>query len=473
MLYRQEFRELTTLALPLVLAQLAQNTVSFVDTLMVGRLGNDALAGIAIGSTFFYFVLIVLAGVIFAIGPIVSQATGANDPETAARATRQGLWMSALLSLPAFALYWNAYPILLLLGQPEETAHDSSAYLRAISWGMLPALGTFSLRGLLEGKSDTRPIMFISFTGVILNIFFNDVLMFGRYGFPALGLVGTGYASSLVFVCMFLMSAIYIHFRYQDLHIFRGIRSPDPQMMKELVRVGGPIGLTLGFEMSMFSAAALAMGTLGKEQLAAHQIALQTASISFMVPLGFAIATSVRVGQAVGRKSVDRAEIAGHVGMLTCMGVMCVSALRFLAAAENYHWLLYQCCRCQQRERCSICNRISGDRRFISNRGRPAGQRIGSFARIERHNRGNGAYANFLLGSWSHQWLDLLFRIGLVGERFVAGNDAGTGNRRHTSVDSLSTSGASICGRINRSDALKPANFSTRIPTHVRCDNRH
>lgn len=334
-MYRKEFRELVVLALPLVLAQLAQNTVSFVDTLMVGRLGNDALAGIAIGSTFFYFVLIVFAGVIFAIGPIVSQATGANDPETAARATRQGLWISVLLSIPAFALYWNAYPILLALGQPPETAQSSSDYLRAISWGMLPALWVFSLRGLLEGKSNTRPIMLISFSGVLINIFFNDVLMFGRFGFPALGLVGTGYASSLVFVCMFLMSAIYIHYRYQDLHIFRGIRSPDPKMMKELVRVGGPIGLTLGFEMSMFSAAALAMGTLGKEQLAAHQIALQTASISFMIPLGLAIATSVRVGQAIGRKSTRNAEVAGHVGMLTCMGVMCVSALAFWLFPEK------------------------------------------------------------------------------------------------------------------------------------------
>ncbi len=328
-MYRKEFRELLRLALPLVFAQVAQNSMSFVDTLMVGRIGNEALAGIAIGNTVFFFVLIVLSGVLLGVGPIVSQATGADDPATAARATRQGLWMGILLFLPAFVLYWNIHPLLILLGQSPGTAAASSSYLRAISWGLLPALWTMGLRGLLEGRSNTRPIMLISFIGVLLNIGLNDLLMFGRFGIPALGLVGTGYASSVVFTCVFLMLAVYVHVRYRDLPVFRGIRKPDPLMLKELIRVGGPIGLTLGFEASMFGAAAIAMGTLGKYELAAHQIALQSASISFMVPLGLAIATSVRVGQAIGRKSICGAEVAGHVGMLTCMAVMCVSGLSF------------------------------------------------------------------------------------------------------------------------------------------------
>ncbi len=328
-MYRKEFVELTKLALPLVLAQLAQNTISFVDTLMVGKLGNEELAGIAIGSTVFHFVLIVLSGVVLGVSPIVSQAIGANDQQTAARAARQGLWMGVILFLPAFILYWNAYPILILLGQSPDTARDSSDYLRAISWGLLPALWVMGLRGFLEGNSNTRPIMLISFVGVFLNVIFNYILMFGYLGFPALGLVGTGYASSLVYASVFVMFATFIHFRYRQSHVIRGIRSPDPQMMRELVRVGGPIGMTLGFEASMFSAAAIAMGTIGKHELAAHQIALQSASISFMIPLGLAIATSVRVGQAIGRKSPRNAEVAGHAGMIVCIAVMAVSGLVF------------------------------------------------------------------------------------------------------------------------------------------------
>ena len=186
-----------------------------------------------------------------------------------------------------------------------------------------------ALRGFLEGNSNTRPIMLISFVGVVLNVFFNNVLMFGYFGLPALGLVGTGYASSIVYGSVFLMFVAYIHFRHRSLQVFRGIRSPDPMMMRELVKIGGPIGMTLGFEASMFSAAAIAMGTIGKHELAAHQIALQSASISFMIPLGLAIATSVRVGQAIGRKSPNEAEVAGHAGMLACMGVMSVAGLVF------------------------------------------------------------------------------------------------------------------------------------------------
>lgn len=328
-MYRQEFKELVKVALPLVLAQLAQNTVSFVDTLMVGRLGNEALAGIAIGSTVFHFVLIILQGVILGVSPIVSQATGAGDEQTCGRATRQGLWLGLFLFLPAFILYWNAYPILILLNQSPETAAASSAYLRAISWGLLPALWTMGLRGLLEGKSNTTPIMLISFVGVALNVFANDALMFGRYGLPALGLVGTGYASSMVYMCIFAMLVIYVSKKYDSLKVFSRLRTPDPAMLSDVIRVGGPISMTLAFEMSMFSAAAIAMGTLGKDQLAAHQIALQTASISFMIPLGLAIATSVRVGQAIGSGSAKRAEMAGHVGMLSCIFVMSLSGLAF------------------------------------------------------------------------------------------------------------------------------------------------
>ncbi|MFK7769563.1 MAG: MATE family efflux transporter [Mariniblastus sp.] len=329
-MYRQEFKELIKVALPLVLAQLAQNTVAFVDTLMVGRLGNEALAGIAIGSTVFHFVMVILSGFVLGVSPLVSQATGAGDEETCGRAVRQGLWLSIALFLPAFVLYWNAYSILIFLNQSPETALASAAYLRAISWGLLPALWTMALRGLLEGKSNTTPIMLISFAGVLLNIFANDVLMFGKFGFPALGLVGTGYASSFVYVNVFVFTALYVSWKYGYLNVFSKIRTPDFSMLKELVIVGGPIGITFAFEISMFSAAAITMGTLGDHQLAAHQIALQMASISFMIPLGLAIATSARVGQAIGAGSPHRAEVAGHVGMMCCMFVMSISALVFL-----------------------------------------------------------------------------------------------------------------------------------------------
>ena len=328
--YFTEFRDLSKLAVPLVLAQLAQNTTSLVDTLMVGRLGPDALAGIAIGSAVFMFVSIVATGFVLGCGTLVAQAVGANDQATCGRAVRQGLWLSVFLFLPALWLFWNIYPVLLWLDQPPETAALSSAYLRAISWGLLPLLWSFAIRGLLEGHSDNRPIMVVAVFSVGLNMILNDMLMFGRFGLPKLGLVGTGFASSIALSLTFVMFLVYSLRRYRHLNLLSGLRTPDLFMLGQLIRVGGPIGLTLACEVSMFSAAGIAMGQLGPDQLAAHQIALQVGSTSFMIPLGISIAASARIGQFVGAQNGQAAKTAGTVGIATCGLVMAVFAVLFL-----------------------------------------------------------------------------------------------------------------------------------------------
>ena len=324
-----------TLAVPLVLAQIAQNATSLVDTIMVGKLGQDALAGIAIGSTVFMFVSIVASGFVLGCGTVVAQAVGANDQATCGRAVRQGFWLSVFLFVPALVLFWNIYPVLLWLKQPPETAAASSAYLRAISWGLLPSLWSFSIRGLLEGNSDNRPIMVVAIFSVGLNIWLNDVLMFGRFGLPKLGLVGTGVASSIVLSLTFVMFLVYSLRSYQHLNLLKDLRTPDPAMLSQLIRVGGPIGLTLACEVSMFSAAGIAMGQLGKVPLAAHQIALQTGSFSFMVPLGISIAASARIGQFVGASDGPAARTAGTVGFIACGGVMAVFGTLFLFFKQN------------------------------------------------------------------------------------------------------------------------------------------
>ena len=333
--YFTEFRKLAVLAAPLVLAQIAQNATSLVDTIMVGKLGKEELAGIAIGSTVFMFVSIVASGFVLGCGTVVAQAVGAKDQATCGRAVRQGFWLSIFLFLPALVLFWNIYPILLWLDQPPETAAASSAYLRAISWGLLPSLWTFSIRGLLEGHSDNRPIMLIAIVSVGLNILLNYLLMFGKFGLPELGLVGTGVASSIVLSLTFVMFLVYSLRKYPHLNLLLDLQTPDLVMLVQLIRVGGPIGLTLACEVSMFSAVGIAMGQLGKIPLAAHQIALQTASFSFMVPLGISIAASARIGQFVGAKNGQAAKTAGTVGFVACGFVMAVFALVFLIFKRN------------------------------------------------------------------------------------------------------------------------------------------
>ena len=325
-LYLDEFRQLTKLAVPIVLAQLAQYSMSFIDTLMVGKLGKSDLAGIAIGSTLFQFVTMIAIGIVLAISPVVSQAEGADDEETSGHALRQGFWLCAILCLPAWLILSNSYPILIWLGQSETTSLASSQYLQAISWGILPSLGFVAMRGYLEAKSDVGPIMLICFIGVGLNIFLNDGLMFGRYGLPAMGLVGTGYASSLVFLCMFLMLLLYVLWKYGSGLLAR-IWVPVPSMLGQLFRIGVPIAATITFEGVLFHATGVIMGTIGEDQLSAHGIAISTDSIAFMFPLGLAIAASVRVGNAIGAGDIDRTEIAGRVGMIACVGVMSITGL--------------------------------------------------------------------------------------------------------------------------------------------------
>lgn len=331
----KEVRRTLVLALPIVLAQLAQISMSFVDTLMVGRLGSGALAGIALGSSVYVLALIVGMGVMFAVGPSVSQAYGAGDLNTVGRVTRQSFYLALLLSIPALLLFWQVGPLLARLGQAEATAELATGYLHAIAWGYLPALVMTGLRGLLEGLSRPRPMMLIAFLGVGLNALANYALIFGNFGFPALGVIGSGWASAFVYWTMLITAAFYVHLALPQLRVFTRLRAPDTRVLAELFRVGWPIGLTLGFEAGLFSFTAIIMGVLGTAQLAAHQIAIQSASFTFMVPVGLATATAVRVGQAAGRRDPRGVRRAGWVGIALSAAVMLLSALTFWLIPER------------------------------------------------------------------------------------------------------------------------------------------
>jgi multidrug resistance protein, MATE family len=310
--------------------------MTFVDTIIVGRLGSGALAGVALGHSVFFFVLVLCMGVLIAVGPMVSQAFGANDRLAIARSVRQGLWLATMLAVPAVLLLWNVSPILHALGQQDQVADDASRYLKAIAPGFVFALWLTVIRAFMEGLGRPWPVTFITFGGVLLNVVANYTLAFGHFGFPALGLVGTGIASSIAFAVMFFGLLVYIIAR-GDLRaygVFERLGSPDGEYLRELFRIGWPIGVTLGVETSLFTITAFLMGTLGTVPLAAHQIALQCAAFTFMVPLGIGIATSVRVGQHAGRRDFQGSRKAGAAGMLLSLGVMSMAAIAFLTIPE-------------------------------------------------------------------------------------------------------------------------------------------
>ena len=325
---------MAVLAAPVVVTQVAHVSMGFVDTVMVGRLGPDALAGVALGNTLFYTATIFCMGVVLAVGPMVSQAFGAGRDEPIGRSVRQGLWLSAMLAVPATVFMLSATPVLRILGQSEPNIERAAAYLHAICWGIFPFLGFAAFRSFNEAVSNPRPVTVIALCGVAVNVGANYALMFGKLGLPALGLVGTGWASTLVFWLMFLTLMAYSarSRRYSPYRIFSKFGRPDPHYFRELFRIGWPIGASMGIEMSLFMIAVMMMGWIGTAQLAAHQVAIQCAAFTFMVPLGIGMASSVRVGHAAGAGDRDGVVRAGFVGIGLAVAFMSLAGVLFWTA---------------------------------------------------------------------------------------------------------------------------------------------
>jgi multidrug resistance protein, MATE family len=317
------------IALPLALAQLAQNSMGLVDTLMAGRLGPQALAGIALGSVTFSLVTVVLSSMLFAVGPLVAQATGAKRPADAVSALRQGLLWSLALSVPAAAVLALVPAGLRFMGQDPGVVDQAEGYLRAVSFGVVPLMAFTALRAYLEGQGRTRPLMVVAFLGVGLNVVANQAFMFGRWGFPALGLAGTGVATSLVYTAMAIAGFLYVARRDAERRVFVGPWRWNAPLASDILRLGWPIAATVAFETGLFATSALLMGRFGAAELAAHQVAIQTASTAFMIPLALGVATTARVGHAVGRGDALGVRAASVAGMATSVAVMACTALLF------------------------------------------------------------------------------------------------------------------------------------------------
>ena len=324
------------LGLPLIIANLLQMSMAFVDTVMAGNLGTQDLAAVAIGSSILTPAFMFSIGTLMALPPIVSQLFGSNRLDEIGKSVRQSLWLALFLALPTMLLLRNAEPVLLLLDLEAEVAVLSEGYLKAAAWGIPGLLGYIALKHFNEAVSVTRPAMYIGVVGLFFNIICNYTLMFGKFGFPALGAIGTGWATMIVMWVMFFCMLIYTWQKkaYRRYEIFSNLKLPDPAYMKELLALGLPIGVTMTMEVSMFAVISLLMGYLGTMAVAAHQIALNVASITFMMAFGLSSAITVRVGQNLGRKSLSEAAFSGYTGIAMAVGLMCCTALVFFTFPE-------------------------------------------------------------------------------------------------------------------------------------------
>lgn len=319
------------LAIPLAAAQLAEAATNFFDTLMMGWLGTQTLAAGALGAISFATLLLIATGIISVVGALAAVAFGSGDINRVSRLACQGLWLSTALSIPVTILLWYSGPILMLMGQEPTNVILAERYLRAIVWGFPAAMGFAVLKNVVSALNQPHSVTIITVSGVLLNIVGNYILMFGKFGFPALGLAGIGWASTISFWVTFLaaISFTFIDRKLRSYQIFRSLFKRDSKLFRELVRTGWPIGILFTLETGLFAITTFLMGYLGTVILAAHQIALQTAAITFMVPVGISYATTIRVGQMVGRNDAEGAKLSGYVGIGIGVCFMSCTALLF------------------------------------------------------------------------------------------------------------------------------------------------
>ena len=342
----------TTLALawPIALTNLSGFVLPLTDSVLVGRLGAEALAAVTIGVNLYWALHAPTFGLALAAAPLLSQARGAGRRTDAPRrgwmremrrSARQALWAVAALTLPTWALLWHAESLLLASGQEPAIAALAGEYLRAFMWGM-PLFGAFVvLRGFLAAMERPGLALLVAFAGVGLNALLVWSLVFGEFGAPRLGVVGAGLASALVdlFMVLALLGLIARDRQLRRFRLLGRLWRPDWPRFREVFRVGLPIAGQMWLEIGLFAGAALVVGLLGAVPVAAHAVAVQVATATFMVPLGIGQAATARVGLAVGAGDAAGAARAGSVAIALGSGFMAAMALGIVAGSGALPWL--------------------------------------------------------------------------------------------------------------------------------------
>ena len=336
---RDELRAILKLAGPLIAAQLAHVVMVFTDTVMMGLLGPATLAAGGLGAASYSFVSIFCVGVIASVGNLVAIRHGAQDAAGVTRLTQNGLWLGWGLALLAGLALWNLGPALLYVGQQPENVSGGMQFLSTLVFALPGYMSFMALRGFTSAIGRPGPVMAISIGGALANFILNYALIKGWFGLPALGLAGIGLVTAVVMNVMALLLAWHVmrHSAYSPYPLWRGLLRPVWAELKELLRLGMPIGGTYAVESGLFAFAALCMGALGSTELAAHQIAIMSVYVAFMVPVGISYAVTFRIGQHFGAGRLLQARQAGRLGL--ALGALCMlgfAGLFWLAP----HWVV-------------------------------------------------------------------------------------------------------------------------------------
>jgi MATE family multidrug resistance protein len=333
---RAEIRDVARLAAPIVVVQIGLMLMGVVDAAIVGRYSAQGLAAVALGNVYFNSIVTIGQGTLMSLDPLVAQAVGAKDRPAIERSLQRGLVLCVALSVPLSLLLIPGEAFLGPLRQPADVVPLAAAYTRACIAGVLPYLAFIALRQTVQAFALVRPVVAAVVVANLANVVLDWAMVFGKLGFPAMGPVGSGWATT---ICRWLMAIMLLwgcrhalvpflrHWSREDLAV---------RPLWRMVRIGFPIGLQLWIEFTAFSVALLLVGMLGTLSLAGHQIALMLAALTYMVPLGVAAAAAVLVGHAVGRGDPEAARREASAALACGIGFMSVTAVILVSFAP---WL--------------------------------------------------------------------------------------------------------------------------------------
>jgi len=321
-----------TLATPVVMAELGWVTMGIVDTVMVGRLGPEAIGAAGLAGNLFFTIAVFAMGLLLGLDPLVAHAFGAKRIDECHRWLVAGVWLGLLVSIPLVGLVLLVNAALGMWGLPPEVLRLTQPYISTLAWSLPPLLLYASFRRYLQAMNIVKPVMFALVTANLLNVFGNWILIFGHLGVPAMGVPGSAISTLVARIVMagYLFVTIVLHEAHMTPRLRETPMRLDLSRVRRLFRLGLPAAGQAVLEVGVFAAATALAGRVSAIALAAHQIALNMAAFTFMVPLGIASAAAVRVGQATGRRDPAGASTAGWTAIAIGVLFMATAATVFL-----------------------------------------------------------------------------------------------------------------------------------------------
>ncbi|WP_158782936.1 MATE family efflux transporter [Pantoea sp. BAV 3049] len=328
--YLTEARQLLALAIPVILAQVAQTAMGFVDTIMAGSVSATDMAAVAVGTSIWLPTILFGHGLLLSLTPVVAQYNGSGRRDRVAYQVRQGYWLAAFAAILVMVVLYNAGFMIRAMHDIDPSLADKAVgYLHALLWGAPGYLFFQVARNQCEGLSKTKPGMVMGFLGLLVNIPVNYIFIYGHFGMPALGGVGCGVATASVYWVMFIAMKYWVGRArsMRDIRLTASFSKPDVSALWRLFKLGLPVALALFFEVTLFAVVALLVSPMGIVKVAGHQIALNFSSLMFVLPLSLGVATTIRVGFRLGQGSVEGARVASWTAQGVGMTMALLTAL--------------------------------------------------------------------------------------------------------------------------------------------------